>query len=163
MTEVFPRSSRTSGGPADPGEEDDRVARANGRVKTEWAVKHHDYRDGQNKVGIWTTLGSDAAESRLKISQPRGMKSKVGPKICFEIQNVVGISGRKGKPNDSLRMGSNKERHGPYLEGDSAHASGQIQGGFAGPSHVIIGEQSVRPTEMYYPTIMRADCKGRIG
>ena len=91
------------------------------------------------------------------------MKSKVGPKICFEIQNVVGIRGRKGKPNDFLRMGSNKERHGPYLEGDSAHASGQIEGVFAGPSYIIIGEQSARPTERYYPTILRADCKGRIG
>ena len=91
------------------------------------------------------------------------MKAKVGPKICFEIQNVVGISGRKGKPNDSLRLGSNKEKHGPYLEGDSAHASSQIQGGFTGPSHVSVGEKSVRPTEMYYPTILRADCKGGIG
>ena len=100
VAEVFPRSSRTSGGPADPGEKDDRVARANGRVKTGWAVKRHDYRDGQSKVGSRTTLGSEAAESRLSISQPRGMKSKVGPKICFEIQNVVGIRGRKGKPND---------------------------------------------------------------
>ena len=68
VTEVFPRSSRTSGGPADPGEEDDRVARVNGRVKTGWAVKHHDYQDGQNKVGTRTKLGSCAAESRLKSS-----------------------------------------------------------------------------------------------
>ena len=68
VKEVFPQSSRTSGCPADPGEEDNRVARANERVKTGWAVKRHDYRDGQNKVGIRTTLGSGAAESRLSIS-----------------------------------------------------------------------------------------------
>ena len=91
------------------------------------------------------------------------MKSKVGPKICFEIQNVAGNRGRKGKPNNSLRMGSNKERYGPHLEGDSTHASGQIQGVFAGSSYVNIGEQSARPTERYYPTFLRADCKGRIG
>ena len=46
VAEVFPRSSRTFGGSADPGEEDVRVARAKGRVKTGWAVKRHDYRDG---------------------------------------------------------------------------------------------------------------------
>ena len=124
VAEVFPRSSRTFGGLADPGEEDDQVARANGRVKTGWAVKRHDYRDGQIKVGIWTTLGNGAAESILSISQPRGTNSKVGAKKCFEIQNVMGIRGRKGKPKYSLMMDSTKERYGPHLEGDAAQAYG---------------------------------------
>ena len=66
--EVFPRSSRASGGPADPGEEDDRDACANGSVKVGWAVKCQEYRDGQSKVGIRTTLGSGATESRLSFS-----------------------------------------------------------------------------------------------
>ena len=42
VAEVFPRSSRTYG-MADPGEEDDRIARANGRVKTARAEKRHNH------------------------------------------------------------------------------------------------------------------------
>ena len=45
VAEVFPLSSRTYGGPAEPGEEDDREARAEGRVKPVWAVKRHTSRN----------------------------------------------------------------------------------------------------------------------
>ena len=163
MAEVFPRSSRISEGPADPGEEYLQVARAKGCVKTGWAVKRQDYRDGQSKECIRTTLGSGVVESRLSTSQPRGRNSKVGPKIDSEIQNVAEIRGRKGKPKYSLVLDSTKERNGPNLAGVSAYATGQIQGVFPCPRIVNIGEQSDRPTERDYPTNLRGDCKGRIG
>ena len=146
VTELFPRSSRTYEGPTKPREEDDRVARANGRVKTGWAVKRHNDRDSQSKVGIRTALEGGAAESKMTISQSRGTSSKVGTKKCFEIQNEVGNRWSKGKPKYSLLMNSAKEKYGPHLEGDAAHASGQTQGVFVGPSYVNIGELSARPT-----------------
>ena len=125
VAEVSPRSSRNSGGPSDSGEEDVRAARANGCVKIGWAVTHHNYRGGQSKAGNRTTLGSGAAEGRLSTSQSRGTSAKVGTKQCFEIQNVVGIRGREGKPKQSLLMDSVKDRDGPHLKGGAAHASGQ--------------------------------------
>ena len=86
-------------------------------MKTGRAVKHLTYRDGQSKVGIRTTLGSGAAESSLSLSQSRGTSSKVANKNCFEIQNGVGITGRKGKPKYSLLMDSTDKINGPHLEG----------------------------------------------
>ena len=171
VAEVYPRSSRSSGEPTDPREEDDRDTRANGRVKSGWTIKRHNDKDGQNKEGIRTTWECGAAESRLTISQPRGRSSKVGNNKCFEIQNAVGISGRKGKPKHYLVLDSAKEKHGPqskekygpHLERDAAHDSDQTQGASEGPSHTNIGEQCARTTERYYPTKGRADCKGRIG
>ena len=71
--------------------------------------------------------------------------------------------GERGKPKNSLVLDSTKERNGPNLAGDSAHATGQIQGVFPGPRIVNIGEQRDRPTERDYPTNLRGDCKGRIG
>ena len=68
VAEVFPRSSRPPGEPTDPGEEDNRDTRANGRVKSGWTIKRHNDKDGQNKEGIRTTLECGAAESRLTIS-----------------------------------------------------------------------------------------------
>ena len=114
-------------------------------------------------MGSRTALGSGVAEGRLSTSQPRGTSAKVGTKQCFEIQNVVGIRGRKGKPKQSLLTDSVKDSDGPHLKGEAAHASGQTQGVFVGPSEVKIGEPSVRPTARHYPTILRAECKGRIG
>ena len=163
VAEVFPRSSRISEGPAVLGEEDVRVARAIGSVKTGWGVKRRDYRDGQSKVCIRTTLGSGVAESRLSTSQPRGRNFKAGPKIDSEIQNAAKVSGKKGKPKNSLVLESTKERYGPRLAGDSAHATGQTQGVFPGPSLVNIGEQRESPMERDFPTVLRGDCKGRVG
>ena len=161
VAEVFPRSSRTYGSPADPGEEDDRIARANGRVKTAQVEKRHNHRDGQSKVGSQSILGSCATDNRLSNSQSRGMRANVGTKKGFEVQNVLGIKGRKGKPNYALMMGSAKEKYGPHLEGDEVQISGQTQGVFVGPCHASIGEQSPSPTERYYPTNLRAESKGR--
>ena len=161
MAEVFPRSSRTYGSPADPGEEDDRIARANGRVKTAQVEKRHNHRDSQSKEGSRPILGSCAADNRLSNSQSRGMRANVGTKKGFEVQNVLGIRGRKGKPNYSLMMGSAKEKYGPHLEGDEVQISGQTQGVFVGPCHASIGEQSPSPIERYYPTNLRAESKGR--
>ena len=163
VAKVYPRNSRNSGGPTDPREEDDRVARANGCVKTGRAVKHHTYRDGQSKVGIRTTLGSGDAESSLSLRQSRGTNSKVGNKNCFEIQNGVGITGRKGKPKYSLLMDSVEKINGPHLEGDVAQVFGQTQGLVRGPSYANIEERSTCPTERYFPNNLRADCKERIG
>ena len=95
----------------------------------------------------------------------------MGNNKCFEIQNAVGISGRKGKPKHYLVLDSAKEKHGPqskekhghHLERDAAHDSDQTQGASEGPSHTNIGEQCARTTEIYYPTKVRADFKGRIG
>ena len=87
----------------------------------------------------------------------------MGTKNCFEIQNGVGITGRKGKPKYSLLMDSAKKKNGPHLEGDAAQPSGQTQGVFVGPCYANIGEQNACPTERYYPTNLRSDCKGRIG
>ena len=87
----------------------------------------------------------------------------MGTKQCFEIQNVMGIKGREGKPKQSLLMDSVKDGDGLHLKDGAAHAFGQTQGVFVGPSYVKIGEQSARPTERHCPTILRAECKGRIG
>ena len=84
----------------------------------------------------------------------------MGTKKGFEVQNVLGIRGRKGKPNYALMMGSTKEKYGPHLEGDEVQISGQTQGVFAGPCHASIGEQSPSPTERFYPTNLRAESKG---
>ena len=113
VVEVFPRSSRISGGPADPEEEDVRIPRAKGGVRNGGGVKRRDYRDGQSKECIRTTLGSGVAESRLTISQPRGRNLKVGPKTDFEIQNAARVSGKKEKPKNTLELDSSKVRNGP--------------------------------------------------
>ena len=84
VAEVFPRSSRTFGGPADLGEEDDRDAHAKGRVKPARAVKYHTSRDEQSEVGNRSFLGNCGAASRLACGQTRGVSSKVGAKKSFE-------------------------------------------------------------------------------
>ena len=162
VAEVFPQSNSIFGGPADPGEEDDRDARANGRVKTARAVKCHTSRDVQSEVGIWSFLGNCGVESRLSSGHTRGASSKAGAKKCFEFQNVLGIRGRKGKPKNSLLRDTFKERIGPHLEGVAAQGIGQTQGVFVGPCSASLGEQSARPTGRYSHTTLRAEFKGRI-
>ena len=130
--------------------------------------KRHNYRDGQSKEGIRTTLEGGAAESSLTISQPRGLFSKVGINKCVEIQNVVGISGRNGKPKNSFLMDSAKEIYGPLTkdkhgllgERDVAHVSNKIQGSTEGPSNRNNGERCASPTKRHHPHNLRADCKG---
>ena len=141
--------------------EDDRVARATGRVKTTRAVMCHNYRDAQSEVGIRTDLGNRVAESRLSYSQTRGTSSKVGAKKCFEFQNVLGIRGRKGKPKNSFLRDSAKEKFGPRHVGAAAQDSGQTQGVFAGPCYANPGEQTARPIGRHSLTNLRAECKGR--
>ena len=161
VAEVFPRSSRISAGPADPGEEDVRDARANGCVKAGWEARRHDYQGGQSKVCSRTTLGSGMAESRMSNSQTRGGNFKMGSETGLQIQNDAGIRGKNGQPNYLSCLDWTEERNGP--KDVSAHSIGQFQGASPGPRHANIGVQSNKPTERNYPANLRIDCKGKIG
>ena len=162
VAEVFTRSSRTFGDPADTGEEDDRDACAKGRVKPALAVKRHTSRDEQSEVGNRSFLGNCGLAGRLTGGQTRGVSSKAGAKKSFEFQNVLGIRGRKGKPKKLLLKDTVKERSGPNLEGIAAQGPGQTEGVVVGPYQASFGEHSARPTGWNSHTTLWAECKGRI-
>ena len=94
---MISKSSRAIGDPADAGEEDDREARAKGRVSPARAANCHSFRDGMREVGNLSVLGNCGAISRMEIGQTRGASIKVGDKKMFEFQNGMGIRGRKWK------------------------------------------------------------------
>ena len=83
VAEVFPRSNRTYGGLADPGEEDNREARAEGRLKPVRTVKCHTSRDAQIEAGHRSYLGNCEAAGRLSRGQMCGASSKAGAKKNF--------------------------------------------------------------------------------
>ena len=158
VAEVFTRSSRSIGGPADQGEEDDRDACAKGRVRPARAVKCHTSRDGLSEVGNQSVLGNCGATSRLASGHTRGGSFKAGAKKSFEFQNVLGIWGRKGKPKNSHLKDTLKERLGPHLEGVAAQGPGQTQGVFVGPCPASLGEQSARPMGRNSHTTLWGEC-----
>ena len=96
MAKVFPQSNRTYGGPTEPGEEDDREACAEGRVKPVWAVKCHTSRDEQCEMGHRSYLGNCDAAGSLSRCQMRGASSKAGAKQNFEFQNDLRVSPKGG-------------------------------------------------------------------
>ena len=96
VAEVYPRSRRTSEALAEPGEEDDRKACVDGRVKTKWAVTSHTSREEKRDVGHLFLLETCAAADDLSQSQKRGVISKVGVKHSFEIQNNLRFKVRGG-------------------------------------------------------------------
>ena len=97
VAEVIRNSCRYIGGPADIGEEDDREARAKGRVSPAKAVKCHSFRNGLREVGNRSVMGNCGAAGGVEIGQTRGGRIKVGDKNMSEVQNALGIRGRKGK------------------------------------------------------------------
>ena len=161
VAEVFPRSSRTYGGPTDPGEEDDREALVEGRVKPIRKVKCHTSRDAQIEVGHRSYLGNCEAAGRLSRGQMCGASSKAGAKKIFEFQNILGIRGRKEEPKNTLLWDTIRDRNGPHLEGVAAQGLCQIQGVFEGLCPLSLGEQSAWPTARNSQTAQRAECKGR--
>ena len=162
VAEVFSRSSRSIRGPADPGEEDDRDARAKGRVRPARVVKRRTSRDGLSEEGNRSVLGNCGAISKQASGQTRGASFKAGAKKSFEFQNVLGIRGRKGKPKNPHLKDSLKERIGPHLVGVAAQRPGQIQGVLGGPCPVSLKEQSVRSMGRNSHNTLSAECKGRI-
>ena len=95
---MISNSSRAIGDPAETGEEDDReTARAKGRVNLARAANGQSSRDGMREVGNMSVLGNCGAIRKMKICQTRGASTKVGDKKMFEIQNGMGIRGRKWK------------------------------------------------------------------
>ena len=163
VAEVFPQSSRISAGPADPGEEDVRDARAIGRVKAGREARSHDYQGGQSKVCSRTTLGSGMADSRLSNSQTRGENFQEGSEADLQFQNDVGIGEKKGKPKYPSCLDWSVESNGLNLEDVSAHSCGQIQGVTPGPRYEIKGVKSNNPTKRSYLANLRGNCKGKIG
>ena len=146
VAEVFPRSSRTYGGPAEPGKEDDREARAEGRVKPVWVVKRHTSRDEQSEVGHRSYLGNCDAAGSLSRCQMRGASSKAGPKQIFEFQNDLRIRGSKEEPKSTHLRDTIRERNGPHLECVVAQGPCLIQGVVKGLCPLSLGEQSAWPT-----------------
>ena len=95
---MISNSSRAIGDPAETGEEDDReTARAKGRVSLARAANGQSSRDGMREVGNMSVLGNCGAIRKMEICQTRGASTKVGDKKMFEIQNGMGIRGRKWK------------------------------------------------------------------
>ena len=76
--EVFSRSSRSIGGPADPGEEDNRDAHAKGRVRPARVVERHTSQDGLSKEENRYVLGNCGAVSKHASGQTRGVSFKAG-------------------------------------------------------------------------------------
>ena len=146
------KSSRSTGGTADIGEEDDRDARAKGHLSPARVANCHTSRNELREVGNRPVMGNCSAAGRLEIGQMRGVKLKVGDKKKFEGQNALGIRGRKGKPINSHKMDLLKERVGLHLEGAGAKGVGQIQGALVGPSPASPGEKSERPNGRIYHT-----------
>ena len=129
VAEVFPQSSRTYGVPAELGEEDDRKAHAEGRVRTEWAVMSHTSREEQSEVGHHLSyLETCAAEDDMSRCQKRGVSSKAGAKQSFEIQNNLRFRGRKEEPKKTQLRDTNSGSHGPHLERVVAQCPYPIQG-----------------------------------
>ena len=123
------------------------------------AANCHSFRDGTRELGNLSGLGNCGAISRMEIGQTRGASIKVGDKKMFEIQNGMGIRGRKWKQINPHVQDPLKERSGPQLKGAAAQGSGQIQGAVEGPS---LGEKSVRPMGSTSHITLRAASKGRI-
>ena len=144
--EVYPRKSRTSGAPAEPDEEDDRKARADGHVRTEWAVMSHTSREEQRDVGHLFLLETCAAADGLSQCQKRGVISKVGVKHSFEIQNNLRFSMREEELKKAHLRDTNRGSPGPYLECVVGQNPCPIQGVSEGQSLISFMEQIVRPT-----------------
>ena len=161
VAKVIRKSSRSIGGSADLGEEDDRDARAKGRVSPARAVNCHISRNGLREVGNRSVMGNCGAAGRLGVGQTRGVRLKVGDKKEFEVQNALGIRGRKGKSINPHVMDPLKERIGLYLEGAVAQGLGQTKGALEGPSPASPGEISSRPMGRIYHTTFWAVGKGR--
>ena len=161
VVEVIRKSSRSIGGPADIGEEDDRNARAIGRMNTERQANCQSFRNGLRVVGNRTGMGNCGALGSLEIGQTRGGRLKVGDKKNFEFQNAVGNRGRNGKTTNSHVMDPLKDRVGLYPEGAMAQGLGQIHGVLKGPSTASPGEKNERPTGRIFHTTPRFVCKGR--
>ena len=156
------KSSRYTGGLADIREDDDREARAKVRVSPARAVNCHSFRNGWREVGNMYDIGNCGATGRLEIGQTRGGKLKVGDKKTSEVQNALGLRGRKGKLKNPHVMDTLKpeERLRLYLEGAEAQGMGQTQGALEGPSPASLGE-SARPGGRIYQTNFWAARKGR--
>ena len=88
VAKVFPRSSRTSGTPAKSGEEDDRKARANRRVRTKWAVMSHTSQEEHSEVGHLSLLETYAAADGLSRCQKCGVSSKGGLSIVLKFKTT---------------------------------------------------------------------------
>ena len=160
VAEVFPRSSITYGGLTEPGEEDDREARAEGRVKPVWGIKCHTSRDEQCEVGHRSYMGNCDATGSLSWCQMRGASSKAGAKQIFEFQNDLRVRGRKEEPKSTHLRDTNRERNGPHLECVVVKGPCQIQGAFEGLCPLSLMKQSAWPTVRNFQTTQRAERKG---
>ena len=76
------------------------------------------------ELGNLSGLGNCGAISRMEIGQTRGASIKVGDKKMFEIQNGMGIRGRKWKQINPHVQDPLKERSGPQLKGAASQGSG---------------------------------------
>ena len=161
VVEVIRKSSRSIRGPANIGEEDDRDARAKGRVSPERKANCQSFRNGMREVGNRTGMGNCGALGRLESGQTRGGRLKVGDKKKFEVQNAVGNRGRNGKTTKSHVMDPLKDRVELYPEGAVAQGLGQIHGVLKGPSTASPGEKNEWTTGRIFHTTPRFACKGR--
>ena len=158
---MISNSSRTIGDPTDTGEEDDREARAKGRVNLERVENGQNSRDGMREVGNMSDLGNCEAINKMEIGQTRGASTIVGDKKMLEFQNGMGIRRRKWMQINPRMHNPLKERIGPQLKGAEAHGLGQIQRASVGPSTTRLREKNVRPTGSTSHINSRAASKGR--
>ena len=161
VAEVLSRSSSTLGDPADAGEDDDRDARAKGRVKPALAVKRHTSRDEQSKVGTRSFLGICGGAGRLTSGQMSRVSPAAGANKRFEFKKFLRIRGSKWKSKKVILKDTGKETSGPNSKGDVAQGPGQIQGVVMGSFQARLGEHSTRPIGWNYQTTTRAERKGR--
>ena len=161
VAEVNNNSSRNFGDPADTGEEDDREARAKGRVSLAREADGHGYRGGIREVGNLSDLGNCEAINKMEIGQTRGASAMVGDKKMLEFQNGMGIRRRKWMQISPRVQNPLMERIGPQLKGAKGQGSGQIQWASVGLNTKRIRENSVRPIGSISHINYRAASKGR--